>query len=213
MTQNSWNAEYNSAKGALLVGNNTRPVVQTVGADGTPLIADSTQATGVRWGGGLVNNFPNQPYFETYYSGSATNATGNGAEYTYGNTSGATVTVVANIGSVISVPAASPLTFTAPVTGVYLFRYSFGATGVTAAMTQGSTYIKVNGVQSYFIESGSTAGLNAIGGFGTIGGSIPIGLNATNTVTFHLVIANGAGNTAGVDGTLLSTYCMGILLV
>lgn len=49
MSQNSWNADYNSAKGALLVGNATRPVVVPVGANGSVLTADSTQTSGVKW--------------------------------------------------------------------------------------------------------------------------------------------------------------------
>lgn len=44
-----WNAEYNSAKGSLLAGDGTRPVVQTVGANGQYLTADSGAATGVSW--------------------------------------------------------------------------------------------------------------------------------------------------------------------
>jgi len=62
MTQNSWNAEYNSAKGALLVGNGTRPIVRSVGADGQVLTANSVQADGVEWvtpgSGALVNLSP-----------------------------------------------------------------------------------------------------------------------------------------------------------
>lgn len=49
MTQNSWNSEYNSAIGDLLVGNGTRPVVVPVGADGSVLTADSGQPEGVSW--------------------------------------------------------------------------------------------------------------------------------------------------------------------
>ena len=49
MSQNSWNAEFNNAKGSLLVGNNIRPIVRTVGTDGQVLMADSAQADGVAW--------------------------------------------------------------------------------------------------------------------------------------------------------------------
>lgn len=49
MTRNAWNAEYNSAKGAILVGNATEPVVVPVGTDGQVLTADSAQATGLSW--------------------------------------------------------------------------------------------------------------------------------------------------------------------
>lgn len=49
MTNNSWNSDYNSTKGSLLVGNGTRPVVRTVGTNGQVLTADSAQADGVNW--------------------------------------------------------------------------------------------------------------------------------------------------------------------
>lgn len=48
-TNNSWNSEYNSAIGDLLVGNGTRPVVVPVGTDGSVLTADSGQPEGVSW--------------------------------------------------------------------------------------------------------------------------------------------------------------------
>lgn len=47
--QTPWNSDYNNAKGALLVGNNTRPIVRTVGTDGQVLTANSAQADGVEW--------------------------------------------------------------------------------------------------------------------------------------------------------------------
>lgn len=49
MTQSGWNANYNSAKGSLLVGDGTRPEVRTVGTDGQVLTANSAQADGVEW--------------------------------------------------------------------------------------------------------------------------------------------------------------------
>lgn len=62
MSNNAWNSDYNSAKGSLLVGNGTRPVVRTVGTNGQVLTADSTQADGVKWaaagGGSTINMSP-----------------------------------------------------------------------------------------------------------------------------------------------------------
>ena len=62
MSNNSWNSDYNSPKGSLLVGNGTRPVVRTVGTNGQVLTADSAQTDGVNWttpsGGPLVNLSP-----------------------------------------------------------------------------------------------------------------------------------------------------------
>lgn len=55
MSSNSaWNAEYNSLKGSLLVGNGTRPIVRTIGADGQVLTANSAQADGVEWQTGVT---------------------------------------------------------------------------------------------------------------------------------------------------------------
>lgn len=40
-----------TAKGSFIVGNGSNPAVESVGTDGQALLADSTQTTGLRWGG------------------------------------------------------------------------------------------------------------------------------------------------------------------
>ena len=48
-SQTPWNSQFNNAKGALLVGNATRPIVRTIGSDGQVLTANSANADGVEW--------------------------------------------------------------------------------------------------------------------------------------------------------------------
>lgn len=90
MTQNGWNSEYNSAKGSLLVGNATRPIVVPVGADTFVFTADSTTPTGTKWaaaGAGSTINLspyivgPTQSDFTTI-SAAITQAIADGASTT-----------------------------------------------------------------------------------------------------------------------------------
>lgn len=116
-TNNSWNSAYNSAIGDLLVGNGTRPVVVPVGADGTALVADSSQPQGVTWGfpSGIITN-SQQPSFNAYISVAVPNVTGNGSVYTV-----LYDTEKFDIGNNFN-PATGM--FTAPVTGKYIFSAS-----------------------------------------------------------------------------------------
>src|SRR5258708_39162315 len=86
---NSWNSDYNSAKGSLLVGNVTRPVVRTVGTNGNALIADSAQTDGVNWGfhSGIITN-PLQAAFLAILTTTAANVTGSSLAYALANGTG-----------------------------------------------------------------------------------------------------------------------------
>ncbi len=48
-SQTGWNSRYNSAKGSILSGDGTNPIVLPVGADNRPLLADSSTSEGLRY--------------------------------------------------------------------------------------------------------------------------------------------------------------------
>jgi hypothetical protein len=202
MTSNSaWNAEYNSAKGALLVGNATRPIVRTVGADGTALVADSSQPDGVNW------KYPLNPKFDAFLSVGASNVTGAGTTWTFGTTGGATVSIAYDTSSSLSTIGADTV-FTCPITGEYLFNIVLRFNNVTAAMTVLSTGIFVNaGPVVFYGDVINIGAVRAAGDVYVSCYSVKQLFAAGTQIRVVATVANGAGNTLDIGGgTLGSTF-------
>lgn len=201
-SNNSWNSAYNSAIGDLLVGNGTRPVVRTVGADGTALIADSGQADGVNWGfpSGVITN-ASQPVFYSNLNVPAVNATGDGTTYQiiFNNINYQVGTGYDNTTGI----------FTAPVTGHYYIYAAAQLSGMAASHLNGFLQIFPTGTgvggyllagspfnfkQSFFnnlIWSGSNIVRLAAGDTVVINVQVS-GVAAPKTVTVDNAFFNGA---------------------
>lgn len=201
-SQNAWNSEYNNTKGSLLVGNNSRPIIRTVGADGTALIADSGQADGVNWGfpSGVITN-SSQPVFYSNLSVPAVNATGDGTTYQI---------VFNNINYQVGTGYNNGTgVFTAPVTGHYYIYAAAQLSGMGALHLNGFLQISPTGtgvggylvamspfnVQQQFFNNLIWSGSNIVRL--TAGDTVVIqvqvsGVAAPKTVTIDNAFFNGA---------------------
>jgi len=126
-----------------------------------------------------------------------TNVTGDGTAYTVTFT-----TVVYDNSSNFS----GNTTFTAPVSGHYLFGFSLVLTGVTAGMVIGTIDYSVNGGTILYraTEVNVTAVSAGVVNVWAVSGSQAISLSATNTVVL-LVNVIGAAKVITVQGQTAST--------
>lgn len=200
MTQNSWNSEFNSAKGALLVGNATRPIVEPVGADGFVLTADSAQATGVAWAAGF--NPANTAAFLYSLTTAATNVTGAGTNWIFGTTGGGAATMIVDNGSNVTL-IGSDYTFTAPVTGLYMLGGGIDYSPITAAMNYSTLAIVTNTGGSFFNQHSIDATkvtTYVVSGMGIVP------MTAGDTAKLAFTVAGGAGDTVGITNGTLTTF-------
>ena len=183
--QTPWNSAYNNAKGALLVGNATRPIVRTVGTNGQVLTANSANADGVEWAtpSADVSSIVQQTF---------------AANGTYTPTAGMNYCIIEVYGG--GGGAAGPV-----ATGAGQFSVSGGAgaggysKGVFSAAAVGVS-------QAVVIGAGGAGGL---GGVGTTGGTSSVGalISATGGQSGAAVGATasvfgrgGAGGTGSIGG-------------
>jgi hypothetical protein len=179
-----------SSAGMILKSNSTDDITFT---NGTSTIFNITSA-------GYKTN-PLLPGFLVYANALLTDVTGNATNYLVPfNTS------VYNIGNHFSTD-----TFTAPVTGKYLFISNITYTGLTSAMTGCRLRLLLTSTtidRTFHGYNNSNAGTN-----GSISLCTTINMTAGDTVKVYFLISNGAGNTADIDGgTELETYFCGQLM-
>lgn len=149
---------------------------------------------------------PLQPCFQCYLAADDNNVTGNGAVYTIGTNTA--FTNVFNQGSHLT--SLSPVTFTAPVTGKYLFSICISYRGVTAAtanlfsvriVTSNATYRKD---ESYMSKTSTFMGVP----FEQI-----VDMDALDTCTFQTAISGQVADDADLDGSSTRfTYISGALV-
>lgn len=204
-TQNSWNAAYNDGKGEILVGNNIRPVVQAVGADGTILQADSTQATGVRWAN--IVNPANFVAFEAYKSASTPNVLGNNI---------AVQPIIFDTETFDSNASYDTTTgiFTAPLDGWYLFSAGAQVSNINT-LTHVDGYLVLvcsDATQTANFASGSPASYSQASGPSIIwSGSTIMQLSAGDTVFCGINVGGGLA-TASLEGGSTVTWFRGSLI-
>lgn len=189
MTQNSWNAEYNSAKGALLVGNATRPVVEPVGINGQVLMADSAQTTGVKWAS--VGISPSQvTAFQAYQSANTGGVTGDGTVYQV-----IFDTIESQIGTAYN---GGTGLFTAPTDGFYQFNFSvtLNAPVVNTQLQWALVKNAVDGYSTHLFGNGAKTSADAI----IADGSHIVFLNAGETMSVVISASGAAANTVSVSG-------------
>jgi len=96
-------------------------------------------------------------------------------------------------------------TFTAPVTGRYKFDTSLVVGGVTVAMTSGIVEV-VTSNRSYVIWSGNPGTAASVSAAFTINGSVEADMDAADTATVLITLANGVGDTADILNSTTQTY-------
>lgn len=140
-------------------------------------------------------------YFRAY-ANAQSNVTGNNASYK--------VLFANELSDTDSAFASS--TFTAPVTGIYLFQVQVHVIQITAAMTTGFISIVTTGGTYY----GSTCNPGSVAAASTdydFALTIMAPMTAGQTAMVYLLIANGAGNTADITAGSGYTWFSGRLLV
>lgn len=177
--QTPWDSAYNNVKGSLLVGNNTRPVVRSVGSNGQVLTADSAQSDGVQWA------YPNSltSGFGAEVTAILNNVTGNGVIYqiVFGTELFDTLNEYNNATGL----------FTAANTGLYIFTARIQSFSVAVAHNNYQFYFNVNGTNGY---GGIQCNAGAIqtGGVFTPNIAALIPLTAGDTVATILQVSGGA---------------------
>lgn len=132
-----------------------------------------------------------QPAFLAYRSASVANVTGAGTVYTVAfDTEVFDQNADYNNGT---------FTFTAPVTGRYMFSCGVGVTGLTVLMTQGTIDI-VTSNRTYRSEEASYGVIQNASNAVSLSYSVLVDMDAADTATVQLTVSNGAGNTADLDG-------------
>lgn len=174
------------------------------------LVTDGTNQLKLQVGGSTYVDFyssgavsmPNQPSFFAYANANVTNVTGAGAEVTVGfNTEKYDITN--NFAS---------NTFTAPITGKYLFSINISYTGTSSLMVGLSLKLNTSN-QAYQVYNNAylstTANVN-----GSINLSCITDMDAADTASILFTIYGGSSNTADLQGSasLYLTYFSGHLI-
>ena len=149
---------------------------------------------------------PLQPAFLAYLPSLVANATGNGATWTLGTTTA--LTEVYDQNGDFNTNG----TLTAPVDGRYYMHVSYDVYPVTAAMTDGYLEI-VTSNRTYTGSYMSPGVVMQAAGIIITGLSTFADMDAADTATFTITFSNGAGDTAGVNGSATPiTYVCGSLI-
>jgi hypothetical protein len=160
---------------------------------------------------GIMTN-TTQPSFFAYLLSSSVNVTGAGTGYFLGTAGGGVVTILKDQASNITIVGGA-ITFTAPVTGIYMFSGAMNCSGITAAMTTGNCQFNVNSggnvIATMLMNPSFVRDVNNDMVFS---GTIIIPLTTTNTVSFQLSIANGVSDAVTVNASLINSYFAGQLL-
>ncbi len=186
-----------------LGGTNATSMATSTGIvkyDGTRLVTSST----AKIDSSNIYTNTSQPAFFAFKTSNATNQTGAGATATVAFDS-----TVFDQNSNFS----SSTTFTAPVTGLYHFDICVEMGSLTVLMT----LINVNLVttaKTYIFGSNSPGVCKTANNTCQYTGSMLISMTATDTAQVQVIIVNGAGNTASVDGnaTFPLTFFSGYLV-
>jgi len=148
---------------------------------------------------------PRTPAFLAYLATSDANVTGAGTSFTLGSATALTEVFDQNA------DFNTNGTFTAPVTGRYHFDYKINISSLTVAMTTSSiAIITSNG--SYTAGSMNPGAVKTAGNGCSLHMSVLADMDASDTATFTVTISNGAGDTAGAQGSgTRLTYVSGSL--
>jgi hypothetical protein len=174
------------------------------------LATDGTNELKLQVGGSTYVDFfssgavsmPNQPSFFAYANAAVGNVTGAGVEVTVGyNTEKYDITN--NYAS---------NTFTAPITGKYLFCTNVSYTGLTSLMVGLSLKLNTSN-QAYQVFNNPWLS-SAAGTSGSINFSCVTDMDSADTAYITFIIYGGASNTADLQGTAstYSTYFSGHLI-
>lgn len=160
-----------------------------------------------RWEDTGEMTFPLQSCFLAYIPSDVNNITGAGTLFTLGNSTA--FTEVFDRNSDFNING----TFTAPVTGIYMFNINITMKGITLLMT--SAFVQVTTTARSY-TSGYLNPFALLAGSGSVSLSFStlVDMTATNTATFSVSINGGAGDTADVVGTgsPYSTFISGSLI-
>lgn len=166
--------------------------------DGTRLVTSTTATIDAS------NRYINtgQPFFLATNSGALTDVTGDGTVYTIAFDS-----EVADVGGNYN---NGSYTFTAPVTGVYLFNLRLTLSGLAAAHTQGSILLTSTGGAEHLFNANYGA-IRDVNNNLRLNGSAILYLSATNTVVAQVAVYNGT-KVVDISGTAHTNYFSGVLL-
>ena len=137
--------------------------------------------------------YPLQPAFLAYLPTSDLNVTGNGATYTLGAVTALTEVFDQNADFNVNG------TFTAPVTGRYFLDASFRMLDITSAMTNSKMQIITSNRTYIFDLNPYTAFIPAL--YVGLNHAVFTDMDAADTATTTILVANGVGDTADVGGS------------
>lgn len=137
---------------------------------------------------------PLQPAFVAHLSATDSNVTGAGGVYFLG--SGNVLTIDYQQGSALSTNG----TFTAPVNGMYLFSTALVINDITAAMTGFNFLFDAPAGTANYGLNGNFASIRNTGNQLILETTRVIYLTVAQTCRVAIQIANGAGNTADIQG-------------
>jgi hypothetical protein len=160
-----------------------------------------------RWEDTGEMTLPLQSCFLAYIPSDVNNVTGAGTLFALGNSTA--FTEVFDRNSDFNTNG----TFTAPVTGIYLFNINITMKGISLLMTSAFAQVTTT-ARSYTGGYLNPFALLAGSGLVSLSFSVLADMAATNTATFSVSISGGAGDTADVVGTgsPYSTFISGSLI-